>query len=67
MSMWKPIETAPKDGITNILLFTHGEIFVGIRPTNCPDDAAADLMGTACYPSHWMPLPPAPNVTWDDV
>ena len=63
MSMWKPIETAPKDGTTNILLFTPGEIFVGIRPTNYPDDAAANLMGIACYPSHWMPLPPAPNVT----
>ena len=65
--MWQKIETAPKDGKTEILLFTPSEIFVGVRPTNCPDDAAADLMGSACYPSHWMPLPPPPDVSWDDV
>ncbi len=60
---WEPIETAPKDGrkkfiFANVLT---DEIFIGIRPIGCPDDAASDMFGSACYPSHWMPLPPAPT------
>lgn len=55
---WQKIESAEKDGKTQILLWELGEVFIGVRPIGCPDDAAADLMGVACYPSHWMPITP---------
>lgn len=62
-SGWRPIESAPKDGLSIILLYnsTFNETFMGLRPTDCPDDAACDDIGTACYPTHWMPLPAPPE------
>lgn len=59
---WLPIDSAPTDGRTQVLLWSHGEVLIGLRPVGCPDDAAADLMGTACYPTHWQPLPAPPEV-----
>lgn len=57
---WQPIETAPRDGTTPILLHGHGGTLIGIRPIDCPNDAACDMLGLACYPTHWMPLPQPP-------
>lgn len=59
---WRPIETAPKDGETPLLLWEAGSAFVGYRGADFPDDAACDAMGTACYPTHWRPLPTPPSV-----
>ena len=59
---WKPIDTAPKDG-TKILMF-DGETMQIV------DWDKLDYWGTSdCgsgwrdewYPTHWMPLPEAPN------
>lgn len=59
---WQPIETAPKDGVTPILVYGEGESYIALRPIDCPDDAAATMFGhSACYPTHWMPLPPPPG------
>jgi hypothetical protein len=60
---WQPIVSAPKDGETTMLLWDaeNETMEMGFRPTDCPDDAAVDLMGTACYPTHWMPLPAPPQ------
>ena len=60
---WLPICDAPKDGITEMLLWDEPDIFIGMRPIDCPDDAAADRMGSACWPKHYMPLPAAPEAT----
>lgn len=63
---WLPIESAPKDGETRILICYVGKkyssrIEIGVRPVGCPDDAACDMLGTACYPTHWKPLPTPPT------
>ncbi|MBB1060373.1 Lar family restriction alleviation protein [Marilutibacter spongiae] len=61
---WRPIETAPKDGVTPILVHESGigESYIALRPIDCPDDAAATMFGhSACYPTHWMPLPSPPG------
>lgn len=58
---WRPIAEAPKDGLP-LLLWEAGQAFIGYRGADFPDDAAVDRMGTACYPSHWLPLPdPQPD------
>lgn len=66
---WQSIDTAPRDG-TNILLVNHkGNMAVGLwigkgydtgwwlRGGNKPDTFFNFHHG----PSHWMPLPPAPD------
>jgi|GEM_PF-5010066 len=60
---WLPIESAQKDGVTEMLLWDEPDIFIGTRPIDCPDDAAADRMVSACWPTHYMPLPAAPEAT----
>ena len=60
---WLPICDAPKDGITEMLLWDEPDIFIGMRPIDFPDDAAADRMGSACWPTHFMTLPAAPEAT----
>lgn len=58
---WYGIETAPKDGETEILVFSAcGEVEVAFRPLGCPDDAVCDRAGMAFYATHWMPLPAPP-------
>ena len=73
--MWRPIETAPKDG-THILAYRHP---LGIRVTNMTnpptvvhwfDDGVVSGFYTSVNevdpeypfnPTHWMPLPPPPR------
>lgn len=66
MDGWQPIATAPKDGVTEILLHGYGNTFIGVRPLGCPDDAAADLLGIASYPTHWQPLPTPPATAGEE-
>lgn len=61
---WRAIETAPKDGVTPLLVhdMSEGDTYMAIRPIDCPDDAAATMFGhIACYPTHWRPLPAPPT------
>ena len=64
---WQPIETAPKDG-TRILVWI-GDDFPMVAKWkeskygswwNPCEDLIADVLG-ACAPTHWMPLPAAPE------
>ena len=74
MDKWQPIETAPKDG-TSILIVTlqgymttvrwEGEsccggwaLIVDGTTQNCEADCSSDLPKT---PTHWMPLPEPPQ------
>jgi hypothetical protein len=54
---WQPIETAPKDGITETLVMDCGHVYIGIFDKNgfCEDLHCAGL-----DPTHWMPLPNPP-------
>lgn len=67
ISMWQPIQTAPKDGREILMFYTPAD--GGLRP---PLVVAWDTMGE-CWlavgfevevlsePTHWMPLPAAPG------
>lgn len=70
---WQPIETAPKDG-TNILLLIGGKVIQGYWCCEKWNDAFPgwDVVvlpshGCGCCgdtnpePTHWMPLPKAPE------
>lgn len=73
---WQPIETAPKDG-TQILVWEAGDVSVvawerikncngwqcfgdGRRAVEYMSDFGTDYL-EAGWPTHWMPLPPAPG------
>ena len=63
---WQPIETAPKDN-TRVLLFAkHRKICLGEYVDGDPDFTWAlkgwkNTNGNFFCPSHWMPLPEAPE------
>lgn len=60
---WQPIETAPKDG-TRVLLFS-GAWFTGYyahsRYKWDPGKWRSDEYPDLTNPTHWMPLPQAPE------
>lgn len=59
---WKPIETAPKDG-THVLLFRPEINFVGYwSGTRRAWIASTHSYPAGPAPTHWMPLPPDPEV-----
>jgi hypothetical protein len=58
---WQPIETAPRDGRAEILVFANdGNMFVAIySPLN--QGFVDTMMGNGLSPTHWMPLPEPPS------
>lgn len=54
---WQPIETAPKDGATILLLCTSGGIADG-----CWDIRDESWNYAYLDPTHWQPLPAAPKL-----
>ena len=60
--MWKPIETAPRNGTAILLRSKKGRIADGawIAATNKVGWWAWAYVGQE--PTHWMPLPEPPNV-----
>lgn len=66
-SPWRPIETAPKDG-TNILLCGGANVSQGGWLTGAmqgaEDESCAGWWAVGCIenPTHWMPMPAAPEV-----
>ena len=67
MSEWQPIETAPKDGRKNLLLFqqsaeTGEKLFVGRWGAEW--GGWLSIPGAyAKRPTHWQPLPAPPQNT----
>lgn len=69
---WQPIETAPEDG-TIILAYraanpvaVHTFIFWDCHEEQwCGRGANDELLLVKYQPTHWMPLPPAPEATHD--
>lgn len=65
---WQPIETAPKDG-TRVFVFANGrltEAWFCSETGLWPHDEPYSEEGEPCnvgMPTHWMPLPKAPNQT----
>ena len=55
---WQPIETAPKDGKTIIIIVEYGYVYTGIFDN---DGYCQDLAGAGLDPTHWMPLPQPPK------
>lgn len=66
---WQPIETAPKDGDTNILIgcfgkHWHGEQFIVFYDNDKPKYPWQTPDGISYHqdaPTHWMPLPAPPG------
>ena len=57
-SAWQPIETAPKDGKTFILIVEYGYVYIGLFDN---DGYCQDMAGAGLDPTHWMPLPKPPT------
>lgn len=62
---WQPIETAPKDGLTDILMFQNGGIYMATwsRLGPLPNKKFGWMSNTGYQlePTHWMPLPGLPR------
>lgn len=59
MSDWQDISTAPKDG-TFILVWAMP--YVEMAHWRGRWRIGNDVTGTKLFPTHWMPLPPAPEI-----
>jgi hypothetical protein len=61
--VWQPIETAPKD--LEVLVWTLGacepEWLHNIAKYSTQDSAWTSIDGFPTSPTHWRPLPPAPQ------
>ena len=68
---WKPIETAPKDGRQNVLLWNGKRVYEGHwglgrynRSTREYEHAWISHPNSGdTKPTHWMPLPKPPSTT----
>lgn len=60
---WMPIETAPKDGVGCIIgwfdQFENIHYAIAFWTESGWTVARTTIL---CYPTHWMPLPPAPEM-----
>jgi len=59
MSEWQPIKTAPTDG-TDILIYN--EMGFIVEAWYQKDHWAHPFGVESIEPTHWMPLPPPPNL-----
>lgn len=61
-SQWQPIETAPKDG-TPVLAWDEGAVCIVTWVSGDPVDPDGwyDVRRLDPAPTHWQPLPPAPE------
>jgi hypothetical protein len=60
MNGWQPIETAPRDGTPVLAWFQGSAVVAFLNPrTGRWDDG--DFYDDLGSPSHWMPIPPAPE------
>lgn len=82
MSEWQPIETAPKDGTEVIgyvaesrhvrqpcvkpIFWSAGHAPEGCDPGSSPQWCASGVVHYSVEPTHWMPLPEAPNELSDN-
>jgi hypothetical protein len=64
MNEWQPIETAPKDDGMPIIVYGLSEYYKKYKYVHLAhwEDCRNCWMfeGEDMYPTHWMPLPPAP-------
>jgi hypothetical protein len=60
-SGWQPISTAPRDGTSVLFCCPPYRAYEGCWWVDWDDWRAAD--GTAIRPTHWHPLPSAPEPT----
>jgi len=58
---WRPITTAPRDELSPILLWNGVEVTGGVAWENGWADWLHDWMDP--QPTHWMPLPLAPEAS----
>ena len=67
MSGWKPIETAPKEGLVLLAAEFDGpgnwRIKVGYRDDGPYSFWGWRIFGASWKPTHWMPLPAPPKAT----
>lgn len=67
---WQPIETAPKDG-TRVMIYTPdmmGAVETGFyHEFTIPPGWCADTRGKPRSPTHWMPLPKAPDAAMKEA
>lgn len=66
-AMWQPIETAPTDGTPFLAFMVTKRICLVERSLECDDPKFwFDSMDGAMHPTrtltHWMPLPPTPEM-----
>lgn len=70
MTLWQPIETAPKNG-TYVLLWVPGfntpDIAGWVDGSWATPDDHSDLCCPYGGPTHWMPLPERPGAVGEEV
>lgn len=64
MSEWQPIETAPKDGTSVLVVGAYGYVLMARwkEMTRVPSRWESYGLGAIRFePTHWMPLPEPPK------
>jgi hypothetical protein len=60
MGDWQPIDAAPMDG-TEVLVWDGDHHWLAVW--RCHEDVWWSMGEGVVFPTHWMPLPPPPNLT----